>query len=136
MLARSVDVPSNETLRRVLQVMGCRSTMAAESGGIACQSAEDMRVCRSVLSLMIKQMGRNLLTGGNVMNVSFPIQCCQPKSLLEIGSAMGQYFHLYMPRAAAASDPVERMSECLFLSENGLQTVSILILYTHTIYSV
>ena len=69
-------------------VMSCRSPMASESGGVACQSAEDMKVCRSVLSLMIKQMGRNLLTGGNVMNVSFPIQCCQPKTTLEIGAAM------------------------------------------------
>lgn len=69
-------------------VMSCRSPMASESGGVACQSAEDMKVCRSVLSIMIKQMGRNLLTGGNVMNVSFPIQCCQPKTTLEIGAAM------------------------------------------------
>jgi len=90
-------------------VLGCRSPMACESGGVACQSTEDMKACRSVLSLMIKQMGRNLLSGGNVMNVSFPIQCCQPKTTLEIGAAMGQFFHLYMPRAAAATDPVERM---------------------------
>ncbi len=69
-------------------VLSCRSPMASESGGIACPSADDMKVCRSVLSLMVKQMGRNLLTGGNVMNVSFPIQCCQPKTTLEIGAAV------------------------------------------------
>ena len=69
-------------------VLACRSPMASVSGGVACQSAEDMKVCRSVLSLMVRQMGRNLLTGGNVMNVSFPIQCCQPKTTLEIGCAV------------------------------------------------
>ena len=90
-------------------VMGCRHPEACDSGGVACQSKEDMQVCRSVLSLMVRQMGRNLLSGGNVMNVSFPIQCCQPKTTLEIGAAMGQFFHLYMPRAAAATDPIERM---------------------------
>ena len=90
-------------------VMGCRSPMASETGGVACNSKEDMQVCRSVLSLMVRQMGRNLLSGGNVMNVSFPIQSCQPKTTLEIGAAMGQFFHLYMPRAAAATDPIERM---------------------------
>ena len=72
-------------------VLACRSPMACETGGVACHSAEDMRVCRSVLSLMVKQMGRNLLTGGNVMNVSFPIQCCQPKTTLEIGAAVSPH---------------------------------------------
>jgi hypothetical protein len=90
-------------------VMACRSPMACESGGVVCQNPADQKVCRSILSLMIKQMGKNLLSGGNVMNVSFPIQCCQPKTVLEIGAAMGQLFHEYMPRAAATTDPIERL---------------------------
>ena len=105
---RPSDGRDDETVRAL--VMGCRAANASETGGVACQDPMEMRVCRSVLSLMVKQMGRNLLSGGNVMNVSFPIQCCAPRTVLEIGAAMGQYFHHYMPRAAAASnDPVERM---------------------------
>ena len=105
---RPSDGRDDGTVRAL--VMGCRAANASETGGVACQDPMEMRVCRSVLSLMVKQMGRNLLSGGNVMNVSFPIQCCAPRTVLEIGAAMGQYFHHYMPRAAAASnDPVERM---------------------------
>ena len=72
---------------------------------------EDAKICRSVLSLMVSQMGRSLLTGGNVMNVSFPIQCCQPKTTMEIGSLTTGYMHHFLPRAAATKDPLERMKQ-------------------------
>mmetsp|Transcript_89282 Transcript_89282/g.133859 ORF Transcript_89282/g.133859 Transcript_89282/m.133859 type:complete len:435 (-) Transcript_89282:168-1472(-) len=105
-----VDAPASkedEDIRATM--MTCRLPTAAANGGVAIQNPEHAKVCRSVLSLMISQMGRNLLKGGAVMNVSFPIQCCQPKTILEIGSLMGGFTHLYLPRAAASSDPVERM---------------------------
>lgn len=34
-------------------------------------------------------MGKNLLKGANVMNVSFPIQCCQPRTVMEIAATQG-----------------------------------------------
>jgi len=84
---------------------------APESRGVACSDPEHAKICRSVLSLMVSQMGRNLLTGGNVMNVSFPIQCCQPRTILEIGSLMAGFTHHFLPRAAATTDPVERLKQ-------------------------
>ena len=59
-------------------MLACRLPIAAASGGVAIQNPEHAKLCRSVLSLMISQMGRNLLKGGGVMNVSFP---CAPLAL-------------------------------------------------------
>mmetsp|Transcript_28791 Transcript_28791/g.59015 ORF Transcript_28791/g.59015 Transcript_28791/m.59015 type:complete len:436 (-) Transcript_28791:489-1796(-) len=105
----SAEAPSKEDDDIRGMVMACRAPYAAANGGVAIQNPEHAKVCRSVLTIMISQMGRNLLKGGNVMNVSFPIQCCQPKTILEIGAAMGGFTHLFLPRAAATTDPVERM---------------------------
>lgn len=72
------------------KVMACRSNMASENGGIRIQDPAQATIVRSVLTLMLRQVGRNLFKGGNVMNVSFPIECCQPRTILEIGaSAVG-----------------------------------------------
>eukprot|EP00961_Rhodomonas_salina_P187476 2530814-Rhodomonas_salina.3 len=68
-----VDAPASkedEDIRATM--MTCRLPTAAANGGVAIQNPEHAKVCRSVLSLMISQMGRNLLKGGAVMNVSFP----------------------------------------------------------------
>ena len=70
----------------VAAVMACRSPAASAHGGIAIQDPNHAKLCRSVLTLMIRQMGKNLLKGANVMNVSFPIQCCQPTTILEVAA--------------------------------------------------
>jgi hypothetical protein len=54
------------------KVFACRSPLASVNGGVAIQDPNQAKVCRSVLSLMVRQMGKNLLKGGNVMNTSFP----------------------------------------------------------------
>ena len=109
-LARgSATSQEDEDLRAA--IFACRHPKAAATGGVGCTEIEHQKICRSVLSLMISQMGRNLLTGGNVMNVSFPIQCCQPRTILEIGSLMGGFCHHFLPRASAAKDPMERMKQ-------------------------
>jgi len=89
-------------------VMACRHPYAVKEGGIGIQDPEEARVSRSTLSMMIKSMGRTLLQGGNVMKTSFPIQCCQPRTILEVASCQGQFFHAFLPRAAECTDPVER----------------------------
>jgi hypothetical protein len=98
-------------------IMACRAPTASSVGGFAIQDPEHARLCRSVLTLMVRcdaselfqltyksvleqssvafeflqvrQMGKNLLKGANVMNVSFPIQCCQPRTVMEIAATQG-----------------------------------------------
>ena len=70
----------------VAAVLACRSAAASVNGGIAIQDPNHAKLCRSVLALMSRQMGKNLLKGANVMNVSFPIQCCQPTTILEVAA--------------------------------------------------
>jgi hypothetical protein len=75
----------------VAAVLACRSPAASVNGGIAIQDPNHAKLCRSVLTLMIRQMGKNLLKGANVMNVSFPIQCCQPVTILEVAALQAGY---------------------------------------------
>mmetsp|Transcript_17499 Transcript_17499/g.27083 ORF Transcript_17499/g.27083 Transcript_17499/m.27083 type:complete len:430 (+) Transcript_17499:328-1617(+) len=91
------------------KIFACRSPYASKTGGMAIQDPEHAKLCRGVLGLMIKQMGRNLLQGQNVMNTSFPIQCCQPRTILEICAEQSRFFHEFLPRAAGLTDPVERL---------------------------
>ena len=96
----------NEALARV---NACRHPFALKEGGIGIQDPNEAKLCRSVLSMMIKSMGRTLLQGGNVMKTSFPIQCCQPGTILEVACKQAGNFHHFLPRAVACTDPVERM---------------------------
>ena len=82
---KSKSEKSNEK-EAAAAVMACRSPAASANGGIAIQDPNHAKLCRSVLTLMIRQMGKNLLKGANVMNVSFPIQCCQPVTILEVAA--------------------------------------------------
>jgi hypothetical protein len=99
-------------------IMACRAPTASSIGGFAIQDPEHARLCRSVLTLMVRicyfqrtsqfctyncdlqvrQMGKNLLKGANVMNVSFPIQCCQPRTVMEIAATQGGSENLYLNR--------------------------------------
>jgi hypothetical protein len=54
------------------KVFACRSPYASTNGGVAIQDPAEAKACRSVLSLMVRQMGKSLLSKGNVMNTSFP----------------------------------------------------------------
>lgn len=86
MFGTSKQRATDDTGDKVARVMGCRSPLAYKDGGIANIDPEMAKACRSVMSLMLRQMGKNLLKGGAVMNVSFPIQCCQPLTILEIAA--------------------------------------------------
>jgi hypothetical protein len=89
-------------------IMACRHPFAAKEGGIEVQDPNEAKIVKTVLSMMIRSMGRTLLQGGNVMKTSFPIQCCQPRSILEVTSCQAQNFNAFLPRAVECKDPVER----------------------------
>jgi hypothetical protein len=105
-------------------VQSCRAPYAYTSGGVAAQNPDDAKACRSVLSLMVRQMGRTLLQGGNVMSVSLPIQCCQPRTILEVAGAQPGYAQHFLPRAAAATDPVERLKYVIATFVSGMALTS------------
>jgi len=109
---------------KLARVKNCRSPAASASGGVANLDPESAKACRSVLSLMVRQMGKNLLKGGAVMNVSFPIQCCQPMTILEIAAKQAGLFHLYLPRANKAQDPLERMKNVVACFISGMALTS------------
>lgn len=88
-LARSSSPTTSEDndSKRRAKCMECRAPWASDNGGSKIPVASEASAVRSALSLMVRQAGRNLFKGGNIMNVSFPSECCQPKSILELAGA-------------------------------------------------
>lgn len=88
-LARSSSPTTSEDndSKRKQKCMECRAPWASDNGGAKIPVAAEASALRTALSLMVRQAGRNILKGGGVMNVSFPSECCQPKTILELAGA-------------------------------------------------
>mmetsp|Transcript_19600 Transcript_19600/g.46585 ORF Transcript_19600/g.46585 Transcript_19600/m.46585 type:complete len:436 (+) Transcript_19600:210-1517(+) len=90
-------------------VAACRSPCAAPEGGWANQNPEHAKRGRSVLSQLVRQLGSSLLRGQNIMNVSVPVACCQPRSALQVGADAACLAHVFLSQAARATDPLLRL---------------------------
>jgi len=72
-------------------------------------STEGIANARSVVAEVVKEMGKKLLTGQNLLSVTFPVRCCQPKTILEVAAGQFVFCPHFLSKAAATPDPVERM---------------------------
>lgn len=64
---------------------------------------------RAVLGYLIKSMGLNLIKGKSVMNVSFPVNIFDTRTLLELIANTTNQFSDLFEKAALCSDPLERI---------------------------
>lgn len=81
---------------------------ASDSGGIACKDVATVKDQRSVFSEVIKQIGKNVFAGRDLMYTTFPIRASMGVSILELISRQSSFAPRFLTRAAA-SDPVERL---------------------------
>jgi len=91
------------------KVSACRHPLAHPSGGLINTDYESIKVSRSVVAEVVKQIGKKLLNGQNLMSVTFPVRCCQPCTILECAVGQFNFCPYFLGRAAAARDPVERL---------------------------
>lgn len=64
---------------------------------------------RGIASYLIKQMGRNLLSGQSIMSVSLPVSLSCPESYLERCASSLAYAPVFLEKAAQMNDPVEQI---------------------------
>mmetsp|Transcript_15329 Transcript_15329/g.14912 ORF Transcript_15329/g.14912 Transcript_15329/m.14912 type:complete len:129 (+) Transcript_15329:802-1188(+) len=97
-------------MKRINRSDDYRIPACHKDGGLALNDSEMIAKYRQVGRDMVKQVGKSILMGQfNLTNVSFPIKCMMPKSILEVVASVGCIFPSYMNAAALATDPVERM---------------------------
>jgi hypothetical protein len=64
---------------------------------------------RTAIAGLVKKMGKGLLNGKLIMNVSFPIEIFEPRSELERNAACLGFAPYFLDKAAELTDPVEQM---------------------------
>mmetsp|Transcript_29439 Transcript_29439/g.70761 ORF Transcript_29439/g.70761 Transcript_29439/m.70761 type:complete len:453 (-) Transcript_29439:516-1874(-) len=101
--------PKEEWAKLIEKVNACRHPLAHPSGGLINTDYESIKVSRSVVSEVVKSIGKKLLNGQNLMSVTFPVRCCQPCTILECAVGQFTFCPYFLGKAAATKDPVERL---------------------------
>jgi len=87
-----------------------RDARGDKSGGVQCSDPDKIKVLRSVVSEILREVGRKVLKGDiNLTRISFPIKCMQPKTALETTIAGAMVNPFFLNKAAMSKDPIERM---------------------------
>ncbi|KAJ4459630.1 putative Oxysterol-binding protein 9 [Paratrimastix pyriformis] len=96
-----------------------RFSTARKYGGLKADDPVLMRYQRGLVFSLIKQAGVNVMQGKNLLNVSLPVRIMEPRSyLLRITEAFSYIGFLH--RAAATTDPLERMKNCIAFVMAGM----------------
>lgn len=78
-------------------------------GGITCHDEKIIKAQRSVVFELIKQLGKNVIMGRDLLYVTFPIQCCAPESALQRFAYALSYAPNFLVKAARqVNNPLER----------------------------
>ena len=86
-----------------------RCPNAGSYGGFVCRDAVLQKRLRSCATEIMKMVGKKLFSGQDLTKISFPIKCMAPTSTLELMPTLQSTMVVYLNKAAATSDPVERM---------------------------
>ena len=83
---------------------------ANKSGGFSLLDPIVVTKIRSVGTEILKQLGKKILSGNfNLTHISFPIRCMQASTVLQNTLKTFQMIPLYITRAVATKDPLERL---------------------------
>jgi hypothetical protein len=76
---------------------------------MSCVEQDIVRRQREVASEIIKQVGKNVIAGRDLLTVTFPVRSSAPISMIEFTSRQNAYGPMFLNRASASSDPLERL---------------------------
>ncbi|MES1910189.1 MAG: hypothetical protein MHM6MM_002834 [Cercozoa sp. M6MM] len=116
-------LPTEEPLRFVYgedSPFGLPLCPLHEGGGILFGDTELIKRQKNVLGHLLKSMGRNLLSGKSLVNVSLPVRVFESRSFLQRLSDVWSFLPIFLPKAAATEDPVERMKWVVTFLFSGL----------------
>ncbi|CEM02035.1 unnamed protein product [Vitrella brassicaformis CCMP3155] len=109
--ATSVGPASGRTVRlRSRKCPACCDVTTDAKGGLLLADRDTFVLVRSVAKEVLKWIGRQILSGNfNLTRISFPIRCSKPGSSLQTTTLACTYVPLYLRRAAASRNPIERL---------------------------
>lgn len=80
-----------------------------EKGLLQCNDAKINDSFKGVITYVLKELAKKILTGQGVVSISLPVRIFQPKSLLERILDACSFVPTYFSKAAKTKDPVLRM---------------------------
>ncbi|EFA85771.1 oxysterol binding family protein [Heterostelium album PN500] len=96
------------------------------SGGWKFVDEVELKKQRGVCWELVKSAGNSLIEGKELVNTSLPIALFEPRSFLEKLTDTWCYAPVYLSKAAAAVDPVERLKYVVAFTMSGLHLTSTL----------
>lgn len=98
-----------EDPQRLASILQTRHHNASPKGGMSCADLEIVKRQREVAGEIVKQVGKNVIAGRDLLTVTFPVRSSAPISMIEYTSRQNAYGPIFMNRASTCVDPVERM---------------------------
>ena len=94
---------------RLSVILQTRHKDASVKGGMSCADQGIVTRQRQVAGEIVKQVGKNVIAGRDLLTITFPVRSSAPISMIEYTSRQNSYGPVFMTRASESADPVERM---------------------------
>ncbi|EGG13889.1 oxysterol binding family protein [Cavenderia fasciculata] len=118
----SADVGNGKSLQQKVFTQNTRH----QNGGWKFIDETELKKQRGVCWELVKSVGNSIIEGKELTNTSLPIGLFEPRSFLEKLTDTWCYAPQYLPKAAATSDPVERLKLVVSFTVAGLHLTSTL----------
>eukprot|EP00761_Pharyngomonas_kirbyi_P011959 gb/GECH01011985.1/.p1 GENE.gb/GECH01011985.1/~~gb/GECH01011985.1/.p1 ORF type:complete len:378 (+),score=72.54 gb/GECH01011985.1/:1-1134(+) len=97
----------------------------ANQGGFKFTNHEEIREQRRGIWDFVRSVGSNVFNAQNIVNVSLPVYIFEPRSFLQRITDNWVYLPSFLPKAADAQDPVERLLNVVAFGVSGLTATCI-----------
>eukprot|EP00472_Partenskyella_glossopodia_P014679 CAMPEP_0197522730 /NCGR_PEP_ID=MMETSP1318-20131121/7817_1 /TAXON_ID=552666 /ORGANISM="Partenskyella glossopodia, Strain RCC365" /LENGTH=370 /DNA_ID=CAMNT_0043075195 /DNA_START=185 /DNA_END=1297 /DNA_ORIENTATION=+ len=99
---------------------GFEDVVRAQYGGCSFVGKEGLNMNRTVVTHMIKTLGKNIMEGKSVISVSLPVTIFESRSFLERMTDHWAFAPLYLNKAAQSKTPEERLKWAIAFVVSGL----------------
>ncbi|GAB5357504.1 hypothetical protein AAMO2058_000380300 [Amorphochlora amoebiformis] len=89
-------------------------------GGCKYSSKDGLSLNRTVITHLVTSLGKNIMEGKSVINISLPVTIFEPRSFLQRMTDHWSYAPLYLNKAAQAKNAVERFKWSIVFVISGL----------------
>eukprot|EP01133_Synstelium_polycarpum_P002256 gene2256-2556_t len=118
--------PNHLGTGRSLQAKVLSQNIRHPNGGWKFVDEGELKKQRGVCWELVKSVGNSIIEGKELTNTTLPIQLFEARSFLEKLTDTWCYAPCYLPKAAACTNPVERMKNIVAFTISGLHMTSTL----------
>uniref|UniRef100_A0A7S2TI12 Oxysterol binding protein n=1 Tax=Lotharella oceanica TaxID=641309 RepID=A0A7S2TI12_9EUKA len=99
---------------------GFEDVVRGQYGGCKFVAKDGLSLNRTVITHLVSSMGKNIMEGKSIINISLPVTIFEPRSFLQRMTDHWAFAPLYLNKAAMAKDPVERFKWAIAFMISGL----------------